>query len=165
MGKIEDKRRRGRQRMRWSDDITDTVNMNLNKLQETVKGRKAWCAAVHGVIKSWTWLSNKGMSLPYCMIPGIAIPIGYNVNCDAEVGLQNSPVWKVVKGSRGEWMCVYPPHLLKLVVCWCALGVLTSCLFPKTLCLRHSIIWVYHLSSESFGEFLDLLYFWWIKGL
>ena len=54
MGKIEDKRRRGRQRMRWSDDITDTVNMNLNKLQETVKGRKAWCAAVHGVIKSWT---------------------------------------------------------------------------------------------------------------
>ena len=52
------------------------------------------------------------MSLPYCMIPGIAIPIGYNVNCDAEVGLQNSPVWKVVKGSRGEWMWEDNEHFL-----------------------------------------------------
>ena len=52
------------------------------------------------------------MSLPYCMIPGIAIPIGYNVNGDAEVGLQNSPVWKVVKGSKGEWMWVDNEHFL-----------------------------------------------------
>ena len=49
-------------------------------------------------------MSNKGMTLPYCMIPGTAISIGYNVNGDAEVGLQSSPVWKVLKGSRGEWM-------------------------------------------------------------
>ena len=52
--KIEGRRKRGRQRMRWLDGITDTVDMNLSKLRETVKDRGAWCTAVHGVTKSWT---------------------------------------------------------------------------------------------------------------
>ena len=58
LGKIEGKRKRGQQRTRWLDDITDSVDMNLSKLRETVKDRKAWFAAVHGVTKSQTRLSD-----------------------------------------------------------------------------------------------------------
>ena len=52
--KIEGKRRRGQQRMRWWDSITDSVEVNLSKLQVTVEYRRAWCVAAHGVPKSWT---------------------------------------------------------------------------------------------------------------
>ena len=59
LGEIEGRRRTGQQRLRWLGGITDLMNMSLSKLQKLVMGREVWCAAVHGVVKSWTQLSDR----------------------------------------------------------------------------------------------------------
>ena len=78
--KMEGRRRRGWQRMRWLDGFTDSMDMNLSKLQGTVKDREAWWTIVHGIIKSWTWLSDcRTTTVPFHSVWSCAIhPVSFH---------------------------------------------------------------------------------------
>jgi len=72
MGKIEGRRRRGQQRIRWFDSITDSMDINLSKIWEIVKDQEAWCTVVHGVTKSQTWLSNELNSIQFSSVQSLS---------------------------------------------------------------------------------------------
>ena len=114
LGKIEGKRRRGQQRMRWLDSITDSMDMNFSKLQETVSHREAWHATVYGVTKSQTWLSDWTTHMWYlqCLelcFPNPGLKIGANpISSD----LQQNEKWTIIM----DWIVALP----NIYACMCA---------------------------------------------